>query len=500
MSKLLIVINMRLLMRCLGYVMLRKTHLKLCRHVQIRSLKQLILGSFIVALIPLLTLLWQSQNDLAKLNDNTVKETQFFVKTAGTIRNLENNALDIERLLRQHFILPNATLKQLNDDSLNMFQEQLSLFCQQLKKSDTCLQLQRHIVQLSNYSSMTDKIILDAHLQSFRVAVSALSDDVRDTVNERVSMQQEYLSKLQQKQAWSTAVLTILSLTLILFATKLIIKPVDKLKNIIAAIAENNNELPAKSSSGPRELLAVEKDLFSLYQRIQQLEKVRTALLRHASHELKTPLASFKEGCALLAEEMVGPLNVQQKEVVTLLQASTMRLNLLIEKLLDYNALLQQAEPSIYGVQSAKIIQECLTQNGLALKQSGCAVDVNVHADAEVIPTDAELFRRILDNLISNAAAHGAQQTKVYISITIDSDNIILDVANHGNEISAEARTTIFEPFKRGDFMRNDRVIGAGLGLSIVSDCSRLLGGSVSIVDVNYAEVCFRIKLPRKSA
>jgi len=480
--------------------MLKKILLKLFRQVQIRSLKQLILGSFIVALVPLFTLLWQSQSDLAKLNANTVKETQFFVRTAGTIRNLENMALDIERLLRQHFVLPNATLKQLNDDSLSLFQEQLAPFCQQLKNSDACGHLHRQLIQLEKYSSMTNKIVLDAHLQSFRLAINTLSDEVRDTVNERVSMQQDYLSKLQQKQAWSTAVLTILSLTLIIFATKLIIKPVNKLKSIIDAIAENQNDLPAKSSSGPRELIAVEKDLFSLHKRMQQLEKVRTALLRHASHELKTPLASFKEGCALLAEEMVGPLSVQQKEVVTLLQASTSRLNLLIEKLLDYNALLQQAEPSIEDVKSTEIIQECLTQNGLALKQSGCLIEVAVEDDAIDISTDAELFRRILDNLISNAIAHGAQQTKIYISVTMDNNHFILDVANHGNPISGEARKNIFEPFKRGDFMRNDRVIGAGLGLSIVADCSRLLGGTVTIVDVNYAEVCFRIKLPRKDA
>jgi two-component system sensor histidine kinase GlrK len=105
-----------------------------------------------------------------------------------------------------------------------------------------------------------------------------------------------------------------------------------------------------------------------------------------------------------------------------------------------------------------------------------------------------------LDNLISNAIAHGAQQTKIYVSVTLDSNNFILDVANHGNAISGEARKNIFEPFKRGEFMRNDRVIGAGLGLSIVSDCAGLLGGTVNIVNVSYAEVCFRIKLPRKDA
>ncbi len=479
-----------------GYVMLDDTHTKPSRLLQIRSLKQLILGSFFVALVPLFTLLWQSQSDLAKLNDAIVKQTQFFVETAGTMRNLESMARDIERLMRQHFVLPNATLKQLNDDTLMLFQQELEPFCQQLTDSDACGKLHRTLIQLGNYPSMTDKLVLDAHLASFTQAINALSDDVTATVNQRVAEQQSFMSALQQKQAWSTAALTLVSLVLILFAAKLITKPVNKLKSIIAAIADNQNELPVKSSSGPRELVAVEKDLYLLHKRIQQLEKVRTALLRHASHELKTPLASFKEGCALLAEEMVGQLNTQQKEVVNLLQASTNRLNLLIEKLLDYNALLQQAEPSFEQLDTQQIINECLTQNGLALKQSSCTVESDIAEDCQLIVSDAELFRRILDNLISNAVAHGTEGTTIHIKMRQALDDYVLDVANHGNEISADDRKNIFEPFKRGLMTRNDRVIGAGLGLSIVSDCARLLGGAVSIVDVNYASVCFRIKLP----
>jgi two-component system sensor histidine kinase GlrK len=478
--------------------MLEQSVFKAASIVQIRSLKQLILSSFLVALIPLLTLLWQSQSDLAKLNDAIVKETQFFVAAAGTMRKLESQALDIERLMRQHFVLPNATLKQLNDDTLLLFKEQLEPFCQQLIDSVACGQLHRQIVHLGNYASMTDKLLLDAHLASFRQAIDVLTEDVRRSVDERVGQQQDYMSALRQKQAWSTAILALLSLMLILFAAKLITKPVNKLKNIIAAIAENQNELPAKSSNGPRELIAVEKDLFLLHKRIQQLEKVRTALLRHASHELKTPLASFKEGCALLAEEMVGELNSQQKEVVDLLQASTLRLNLLIEKLLDYNALLQQAEPVFEQLDTKQIVNDCLTQNGLALKQANCEIIQDIDEDVAHITSDAELFRRILDNLVSNALAHGTAGSAIFLKLYALSDEYVLDVANFGNEISAEDRITIFEPFKRGLVARNDRVIGAGLGLSIVSDCARLLGGTVTIVEVDYAPVCFRIKLPRR--
>ena len=69
---------------------------------------------------------------------------------------------------------------------------------------------------------------------------------------------------------------------------------------------------------------------------------------------------------------------------------------------------------------------------------------------------------------------------------------------NSGTPIALAARGEIFEPFKRGSESRNDKVIGAGLGLSIVSDCARLLGGDVSIIDHNAADVVFRIRLPRR--
>jgi two-component system sensor histidine kinase GlrK len=57
----------------------------------------------------------------------------------------------------------------------------------------------------------------------------------------------------------------------------------------------------------------IEQELHWLADRLNQLEHLRTALLRHASLELKTPLASIKEGCSLLSEEVVGELSLSQQ-------------------------------------------------------------------------------------------------------------------------------------------------------------------------------------------
>ena len=468
--------------------------------MQIRSLRQLVLGSFVVALVPLAALLWQSQHDLNKLSNITTNNTAFFVSTVSNMSNIESTAIDIERLIRQHFVYPNITLKQLNDQTLIRFRHKQALLCDALSLQSVCEQLELHMVVLENYPAIADETALNEQLSVFQEAVVVLREQVNSAVFERVKQQEAHLETVQQTHAWSTAILVLLSLILIVTASNVISKPVRKLQTIIDAIAHNLPELPVKSSTGPREILAVERDLFVLHSRIQQLEKVRIALLRHAAHELKTPLASMKEGCSLLSEELAGPLNERQHEIMLLLNQSNQRLSLLIEKLLDYNNLLQQAQPSFEYVDSAEIIEECVAQNRLILQQNNMDVDIHIDQQEAKIITDPELFRRILDNLISNAIAHGQVDTLIDIRMHGSRMSVVLDVANQGKAINAADRVDIFEPFKRGDGARNDRVMGAGLGLSIVSDCVRLLGGVVNIAEVDYAPVCFRVKLPKQAS
>ena len=133
-------------------------------------------------------------------------------------------------------------------------------------------------------------------------------------------------------------------------------------------MAREDGELPPLSRQAPKELIDVEKDLHWLYERLQQLEHIRTALLRHAAHELKTPLASIKEGCSLLSENVVGDLNKAQREVLSLLSASTQRLNTLVEKLLDYNLLLQQAKPKFQECDPKRLVTACLEDYALAIQ------------------------------------------------------------------------------------------------------------------------------------
>ncbi|WP_334018722.1 sensor histidine kinase [Alteromonas sp. S015] len=459
--------------------------------VQLGSLRQLTLGSFVLALIPLIALLWQSQSDLAKVGQMTTLETRFVVDIVGDMQRLDNAVVDVERSIRQFAVLRTDRVASLSDNAIEQFSVAADNLCQALSVPSSCMRLSEQLNQLAEYRAIEDQLLLNAYLASVGDSVDQLRDDVEAAISERVKVQQDDLNAMQAKQAWSTAMLVSVSLLLILMGSQLIVNPVNNLKKIIRIMAHSDGQLPPLSKQAPKELIDVEKDLHWLYDRLQQLEHIRTALLRHAAHELKTPLASIKEGCSLLSENVVGELNSSQREVLSLLTASTQRLNTLVEKLLDYNLLLQQAQPKMVQSDVSKLVSACLEDYALAIQDR----EVEVNITTSDVRIDEELFRRILDNLVSNAVAHGAVGRPINISVYNENHNLVLDVANRGKRIAPESVHTLFEPFIRGTEPRNDNVIGTGLGLSIVADCARLMHGDVRVVDVDYADVCFRVTI-----
>lgn len=462
------------------------------RILRLGSLRQLTLGSFVVALVPLIALLWQSQSDLATVGKMTSVETRYVVNIVDLMQQLDRAAIDVERSVRQYAVIKNDTVAALSDNALGQFAEAKQALCDVLEHTPGCKRLAELITQLQEYRTINDQLLLNAYLASVGNSVDDMRGDVDEAIQLRLAIQQDDLASMQAKQAWSTALLVSVSLLLILLASQLIVNPVRKLKQIIQILAQQQGQLPPVSTQSPTELIGVERDLHWLADRLQQLEHIRTALLRHAAHELKTPLASIKEGCSLLSDNVVGPLNDNQREVISLLNASTQRLNTLVEKLLDYNLLLQQAQAKFATVNVRQMVEDCLEDYALALQER----EVNVDIQCESIRADDELYRRILDNLVSNAVAHGAVGRPIDLRIYQQDNHTVLDVANRGKRIPPEAVTNLFQPFVRGDGPRNDNVIGTGLGLSIVADCARIMHGDVKVVDVDYADVCFRVTIP----
>jgi two-component system sensor histidine kinase GlrK len=462
--------------------------------VQPASLRQFVLLSFFMALIPLGVLLWQSHSALSDVSRYAIAEAESSVANVRRAENMQKLVNDIERSVLQFSILKTDALSQLAATHLNNYQQNLGSVCLNLAQPVLCAQQQKQLELLFDSYLHESNEELSPILQKIRQQQVQLTQVIWALLEQRLQQQQVYAEEAQSHLAWQTVALVVLTLLMVLWASARITAPVKMLDTMIRSIGQASHHFPHDKVDGPRELTELGEQLRWLASRLQQLEALRLILLRHASHELKTPLSSIREGCALLSEQLVGPLNAQQMEVVSLLNGSADRLSVLTEQLLDYNKLLQQAKPEFDWHDSETLLQNCFNDHALSLQQR----EQKIVLDCQLprIYTDSMLFRRILDNLINNAQAYGAEGSNVWVNLRQHDKFMLLDVANNGTPIPAELRAKLFEPFQRGKAPRFDAVQGSGLGLSIVADCARLLGGLAEIIDVNYADVCIQVRLP----
>ena len=132
------------------------------------------------------------------------------------------------------------------------------------------------------------------------------------------------------------------------------------------------------------------------------LSRKKSKFLAHISHELKTPLASIREGAALLSEELVGDLNDKQLEVSSILVNNSILLQQLIENIIDFN--MSQAGQKSLDVSPVDL--KALLQK-VAYAQTAKMLGRNIRLDLKLeeatVYGDSRQIETIFENLFSNA-------------------------------------------------------------------------------------------------
>ena len=457
------------------------------------SLRQVVLGAYCLSLIPLLVVLWQSFQNLDAVIKQGAVQARFATAVSQSMAEVEANGFDVIRVFRQRKVVSDINLDELGLRYVQSLDTSLGELCGQLGPIKACPNMLETAEGLSSAiearQSNTDSLLsrLTAQTNELQAAIQAY-------LAARFAESEKAQQRIQMQQLYVAAGMIFISVVFIWLGAKGIIRPITRLQSLIHAIASQQVELPKGQIDGPRELQMLDGDLRVMADRLANLESMRAVMLRHAAHELKTPLSSIKEGCSLLAEDVVGTLNPGQREVVELLDKSIERLSTLIEQLLDYNRLLQHSTADMKVLNPKEILNACLAENGLAIQQQNAVIDVKM--DTDTVWADAVLLRRILDNLLSNALAYGDLREPISISLESNENRHVLRVMNAGQVIDESSRAELFEAFKRGNQPRNDNVTGAGLGLTIVFDCARMMGGRAYISDHQSADVCFEVTWP----
>lgn len=221
-------------------------------------------------------------------------------------------------------------------------------------------------------------------------------------------------------------------------------------------------------------------------------ERLRNSLLSAISHDLRTPLASLVG----LADTLNLAPPQQRPEVAEAIRQSALRMNALVNNLLD------MARLEAGAVQLHRAWQPLEEVVGSALAAcagplAGHPLSVQLPPDLPLLHLDAVLFERVLVNLLENAAKYTPPGSAIDIAAHATSAQVLLTIADHGPGLPKGREALVFEKFERGE--RESATPGVGLGLAICRAIVQAHGGSIQGHNraAPHTGAVFTIALPR---
>lgn len=295
----------------------------------------------------------------------------------------------------------------------------------------------------------------------------------------------------------ATGALIPLAVLLSIGLTAVVVRPLRQAEKAISALGHTDYGLPIRIGF-PREMEELGQQLDWLRQRLAQLESDKDRFLRHVTHELKTPLASLREGASLLGDGSLGALNPAQTEVVRILDEAARELEDMVVNLLAYAEWRSARElearrwfplqPILEGIARSRQLQ--LDARDLRLE---------LPAEAVALWGQPRRWQEVLDNLIGNAIKHSPEGCPIRIEAQSGPEGCVLRVRDQGRGIPDGLLSTIFEPFVRGDVAEESRIRGTGIGLAIVREAVVDHHGSIEVENAQPGAV-FTLRWPGPDA
>jgi GAF domain-containing protein len=241
---------------------------------------------------------------------------------------------------------------------------------------------------------------------------------------------------------------------------------------------------------------------------LQQANKVKDEFLSVMSHELRTPLNIVMGYTAMIKDEMLGTVNLEQKKALEKVILRSSELLNMITSIL-YATSIEAKEVRVQNSQFAlsDLLDELRKSYKFSLTKP-ITLKWDCPSDLPALTSDREKLRFVLQKIIDNATKF-TETGGVTISAGLRESSlrdakappvarrwIEIKVADTGVGIAKEKLPVIFEKFRQADSTETRRYGGVGLGLYIAKQFMDLIGGKIEVDTEEGKGSIFTVKVP----
>ncbi|MFC1592134.1 hybrid sensor histidine kinase/response regulator, partial [Thermodesulfobacteriota bacterium] len=227
----------------------------------------------------------------------------------------------------------------------------------------------------------------------------------------------------------------------------------------------------------------------------EEKRQIRFQFISILAHELKSPLNAVQGYLDIIQNRAAGE---QLEDYDAIVGRSRVRLDgmrKLVEDLLDLTKIESgRKQRHIEPVDVVAAARGTIENNMPDAEQRGIAIELQAPPEA-CLQADAGEIDVILNNLVSNAVKYNRESGGVSVTITADAGRVSIAVADTGIGLTEDETRRLFQEFVR---IKNDdtkKILGSGLGLSIVKKLARLYAGDVTVTSKRRVGTTFTVEL-----
>jgi len=226
------------------------------------------------------------------------------------------------------------------------------------------------------------------------------------------------------------------------------------------------------------------------------IDRTKTTFFSNVSHEFRTPLTLMLGPLEDLLGGALGAVTDDQRRQLELLRRNGVRLQKLVNSLLDFSRLeAGRLQASYEPTDLATMTRDLASAFRSAVERAGLTFEIDCPPLEEPVFVDREMWEKIVLNLLSNALKFTIQGG-VSISLHDREGAVELKVKDTGVGIPEEDLPRLFERFHRVEGQQARTYEGSGIGLALVHELAKLHGGKVAAESALGEGSTFTVTIP----
>lgn len=230
----------------------------------------------------------------------------------------------------------------------------------------------------------------------------------------------------------------------------------------------------------------------------KMVDKAKTEFVSLASHQLRTPISAMKWNMELLLTAGKESLTPAQATYLDKIAHGLERMDMLVADFLSVSKLeLGTLTAQRTSFDAAGFLKGVCDEHTPLAEKKHVVVKTDVARATGTVLSDSHLLHMIVSNLVSNAVKYTPEGGTVSVVGVLDGTYLTVTVTDTGMGIPEEEQDMIFSKLFRASNAKTQVTDGTGLGLYIVKEAVKILGGTIDFVSKSGAGTTFTVVLPK---